>query len=237
MKNRENLGVKSSDSSMENESGGKDDPSKQDQTSEEKISVNELKDEKKDQPLQGHTSALTGSGNIEKIRDILFGGQMREYEKRFTRLEDRLQKEINGLKEDFRKSFDSLESFTKREFELLNERQQKEQSERYAAVHKLSEELKEASLALERKIAEIEDQMNKKARDLHEQILAQSKSLLEEIHQKHEVITGLLEKEAQELRDEKMDRANLSELFMEIALRVNKGNVDFDLAANELFNE
>ena len=47
MKNQENLGVKSSDSSMENESGGKDDPRKQDQTSEEKISVNELKDEKK----------------------------------------------------------------------------------------------------------------------------------------------------------------------------------------------
>ena len=28
-------------------------------------------------------------GNIDKIRDILFGGHMRDYDKRFKRLEDR----------------------------------------------------------------------------------------------------------------------------------------------------
>ena len=31
-------------------------------------------------------------GSVDKIRDILFGAQMREYDRRFTRLEDRLRR-------------------------------------------------------------------------------------------------------------------------------------------------
>ena len=33
------------------------------------------------------------AGNVDKIRDILFGGQMRDYERRFQELEDRLLEE------------------------------------------------------------------------------------------------------------------------------------------------
>ena len=37
--------------------------------------------------------------NVDKIRDILFGSQMRDYEKRFVRLEDNVTKAIEGLRE------------------------------------------------------------------------------------------------------------------------------------------
>lgn len=203
----------------------------------EKTNVTESKDDKKGQQLQSQASVLTGSGNIEKIRDILFGSQIREYEKRFVRLEDRMQKELSALKDDLRKSFESLESFIKREIELLNERHQKEQNERYMAVKGLSDELKEVSLEFDRKITDNEAQINKKARDLHEQLLAQSKNLSEEINQKYQAISASLEKEAHELREDKVDRATLSELLMEMALRINKTPVDFDVAANELLDE
>ena len=62
---------------------------------------------------QGQASMLTGAGNVDKIRDILFGSQMRDYEKRFIRLEDRMQKEISSLKEDLLKSFETLERYMK----------------------------------------------------------------------------------------------------------------------------
>ena len=38
-----------------------------------------------------------GAGNLAKVRDILFGAQMRENDKRFSRLEERLVKEIGEL--------------------------------------------------------------------------------------------------------------------------------------------
>ncbi|MDD3471687.1 MAG: hypothetical protein PHS86_02800 [Syntrophaceae bacterium] len=184
------------------------------------------------------TSVLAGTGNVEKIRDILFGTQMREYEKRFVRLEDRMQKEVNGLKDELFKNFESLEKYMKKEFELLNERLEKEQDDRGSALRKLNEELKETSSNIERKILQTEDKLNRRSRELHEQILEQSKSLSDEIRQKHDAISELLDKEAQELRTDKVERADLSELMMEMAMRLsNKVEVNFNLSANDLMNE
>ena len=36
--------------------------------------------------------------NVDKIRDILFGGQMRDYEQRFARVEEETAKELNRLR-------------------------------------------------------------------------------------------------------------------------------------------
>ncbi len=183
-------------------------------------------------------SVLAGAGNVEKIRDILFGTQMREYEKRFNRLEDRMQKEVSSIKDELLKSFESLEKYMKKEFELLNERLEKEQDDRTSSVNRLTENLKDSSLSFEKKLIQAEDKLNKRSRELHEQILTQSKTLSDEIRQKHEAISELLDKEAQELRTDKVERADLSELMMEMAMRLsNKVEVNFNLSANDLMND
>ncbi|MFI5095659.1 MAG: hypothetical protein ACHQIK_19695, partial [Candidatus Acidiferrales bacterium] len=46
---------------------------------------------------------LREGANVDKIRDILFGSNMREYEKRFARLEERLTKSSDALREDLKK--------------------------------------------------------------------------------------------------------------------------------------
>src|SRR5215210_3122558 len=68
------------------------------------------------------STKLAESGNIDKIRQILFGGQMRDYEKRFSRLEERLLKESADLRDETKKRFDALEAFVRSEFEALSER-------------------------------------------------------------------------------------------------------------------
>lgn len=71
------------------------------------------------------------AGNIDKVRDILFGAQMRDYEKRFARLEERLQKATSDLKDDLKKRFDSLESYVKKEGESLIDQLRTGQTIRY----------------------------------------------------------------------------------------------------------
>ena len=73
---------------------------------------------------------LREGANVDKIRDILFGSNMREYEKRFARLEERLTKSSDALREDLKKRFDTLESFVREEMESLNQRLKAEKSER-----------------------------------------------------------------------------------------------------------
>jgi hypothetical protein len=187
---------------------------------------------------QASASMLGGAGNLEKVKEILFGSQSREYEKRFVRLEDRMQKEISTLKDDLAKNFNTLENYMKKEFELLNERQTKEQNDRSVADQKLMDELKSVSLTLENKALQLDEKFNKRSRELHEQILTQSRDLSEEIRQKHETISELLDKKAEELRIDKVERADLSELLMEMAMRLsNKVDVNLNLSANDLMNE
>src|SRR5215210_7153000 len=88
---------------------------------------------------------ISGGGNVDKIRDILFGVQMRDYEKRFARLEERLIKESGDLRDDTKKRFDALELYIKQEFESLSLRLTAEQNVRGEAVDALSLGIKDTA--------------------------------------------------------------------------------------------
>lgn len=191
---------------------------------------------------QVRSDETAGAGNIEKVRDILFGTQMRDYEKRFARLEERMAKEVSNLREETRKRFDAIENYAKkeveslsdrlaaeqnertesvkREAELSSERLKAEQNERAEAQKELSKELKEANRLLEKRIAQLDDLIGKTSRDLRQQILDQSKELSDSIRLKYDDSMAALERVARELRLDKVDRSKLSELLMGMALQL-----------------
>jgi DNA repair exonuclease SbcCD ATPase subunit len=162
-----------------------------------------------------------GGESLDKVRDILFGSQSREYEKRFTRLEERLLKEASDLRDELRKRFDTLEVYTKKEVESLAARLKTEYEQRTESAKEISRDLKETSRTLEKKTGQLDEQLTSSQRELRQQILEQSKSLSDEIRKKHEAMAATLERATAELRDEKTDRAALASLFMEVAMRLN----------------
>lgn len=164
---------------------------------------------------------LTGGGNIDKIREILFGVQLRESDKKFALLEERLQKESSDLREEIKKRFDALETYVKKEVESLTARLKSEQEERADADKDGSRELKEFARTTEKKLSQMDDHSVKNNRDLRQQILDQTKVMTDEIRQKTEQISALLERRVQELRTDKADRTALASLFTEVAVRLN----------------
>lgn len=172
------------------------------------------------QPADNSGALPVEGGNIDKIRDILFGGQMRDYERRFARLEERLGKEVADLRDDTRRRFDALETFIKQELEALGERLQTEQRTRDEAVQDVSRALKDTGQGLERKLAQFDEQTTRTQRELRQQILDQSKSLSDEMRQKRDELTALIEREVAALGNDKTDRAALAALFSEVALRL-----------------
>ena len=169
----------------------------------------------------GKSPSVEEGASIEQIRDILFGAQIRDFEKRFARVEQRLIKEVTSLKDESRKRFDSLESYIGKEVESLSDRLKAEQDKRTESVKELSGQLKDTNKLLEKRAGKLDDQLGKSSRELRQQILEQYKSLSDDIRQKHEETSVMLEQLAQELRAEKVDFATLSELFAEIAVRLN----------------
>jgi hypothetical protein len=172
---------------------------------------------------------LSGGGNIDKIREILFGSQMRDYEKRFSRLEDRLLKECASLKDETRKRLETLELFVQQEVESLTERIRVGQEAGVEAArdltreanHELSQELRNTVKSLDRRVSHLDEQSARNQREIRQQVLDQSKNLSDDIQQKYLEIVSMLEQEAVELRTEKTDRATLAALFTEMAMRLN----------------
>ena len=162
----------------------------------------------------------TGAGNIDKIRDILFGSNMRDYEQRFARLEEALKKESLDLRETTRRRLETLESFVHKELTALESRLNTERDERSEGHTRLSADLSSASTSIHKKIGEMESHEAQAKREIRNDLLQQSKELSDAIRGKGEELIALLERRAQELHHAKTDRAALAGLFNEMALRL-----------------
>lgn len=173
-------------------------------------------------PVVANADGAEGA-NVDKIRDILFGSQMREYEKRFGRLEEQVASSLEGIREDMKRRFDSLEAFTRQEVESLNQRLKNEKEERVDGAKDLAAEVRSVAAALEKKLSELEEQMTSGQGDLRARILDQTKSLSGEIDMMKQEISAVVDREVRILRAEKTDRAALADLFNELALRLNDG--------------
>lgn len=158
--------------------------------------------------------------SLDKVRDILFGNQMRDVERRFARLEERLIKDTSDLKEDVRRRLDTLESYMRRETESLEAQIKSERGDRVDAHTGLSNELKEATRSLDKRATSIDEQHSKSQRELRQQMLEQHQQLSEDLRAKVEEILGTLARTAQELRTDKADRATLASLLTEVAMRL-----------------
>ena len=168
-----------------------------------------------------NAQAEDNPGNIDKVRDLLFGGQMRDYDRRFSRFEERLVQESTELKEDVRKRLLALEQFVKQETASLADRIKAENSDRVAAAKELSREVRDNAKAAEKKTGQIDAQIEKLQSELRKQILDLHKRVTDDIRGKIDDVLARLSQEASDLRHDKADRAMIAALLNEMALRLS----------------
>jgi vacuolar-type H+-ATPase subunit I/STV1 len=154
-----------------------------------------------------------GPGNIDQIREIIFGPQMQDYERRFGRLEQRVEKEVTALRDDTAKRLDALENNVKREIEALLGRLKVETDERSDAVKEQARELGESA----KQLGQLSERTAAAQRELHTEILEQAKSLRDDLHRAEETISTELSGVAEELRRDKAGRDELAGLFVAFA--------------------
>ena len=168
----------------------------------------------------GRNGTIDESGNVDQIRSILFGSQMRDYDARFQKLEERLVREAGELRGDLQKRLDVLEGFMKGEVESMINRLKGEHDERCQAIERAGRDLAETARNFEQKLGSIDERTAKDIRDLRQQLLEQAKTLGAEIKDRHEQMKNGLESEAQKIRHAMTGRESLGDLFSEVALRL-----------------
>ena len=158
--------------------------------------------------------------SLDKVRDILFGGQMRAVESRLQGLEERLRSEHEALRADFVKQVESLDAFIRSEVQLLGERVAGERTKRTEELKALAAEFKETIRSLEKRHVKLEEATNLADAGLRDQLLLQAERASAELTRLGEHLTADLKRSHHELESTKTDAAALSGFLSELAARV-----------------
>lgn len=170
-----------------------------------------------------HPDDPSASGNLDKIRDILFGAQAREHDRRFAQLEQHLLREATDLRNDLKRRFESLELYIKKEVESLTNRLSKEQDLRGESVTRLTQDLTHLAATMEEQAFRLEQQANQGQSHILQQLTARTNELADDVRTRHAETTTALEGAVRDLRAEKTDRAALAAILLEAAQRLSHG--------------
>ena len=175
-----------------------------------------------------------GTEGVDRIREILFGAQMREQQQQVGRLEQRIAQELAEIRDEFRRRLDALENHVKEEIGALAERLAAERGERCERDDALARDIAEVAGSFSRRLHQLEEQMAKSNREMRQQLHDEAASLTAETRRRSEESRSLLETQYSRLRNDMIARAALGDLLAEVALRL-KG--EFHLPAEVLGND
>ncbi len=94
------------------------------------------------------TTSPTQADEIARVRDILFGSHMREYERRFRNIEDELQRQKERLDELWER-VDALEAKVEQNHRHVLQELRKQVDQLYTRLQKRMDELEEITVAEE----------------------------------------------------------------------------------------
>jgi len=168
--------------------------------------------------------------NLDQVRDILFGSQAREFNDNLARLEERFSKASAAAEKETANRIDSLELYVKHELAALVDRLNLEQAKRDQATKELGKQIKTlgremrgAMAKLDQRLEKLDATLSKSERSLRQHVLDEAKNLRQNLAAKHAEQSQALERQVGLLRDVKVDRAALKDLFSELAVRITDG--------------
>jgi hypothetical protein len=160
-------------------------------------------------------------GHIDKIRDILFGRQMADYEERFNQLEDRINSQIETLRREADDGLKRMKDLIQKQNDMLSERLKDEESKRGQEGQTLARELDRAEKSLSKTIDALSTQQTQDAQALSEQLSALSHELSDNLYIQQKEAASNLEQAVRELDDAKLARKALSQMLVEMAGRLS----------------
>jgi len=173
-------------------------------------------------PLASEGVAGGEAVSVDKIRDLLFGNQMQDYDRRFSNLEERFLQRFKDIESETARNLSAFESNAKKQVDSLAGQLREEKDQRADADKEIERVLREQNQSLEKRIRSLSDQLSQFDRDMADRLTRESQSLREENKQKHTGTQQTIERMFAELSNVKTDRNLLASLFVEVAKCLNQ---------------
>ncbi len=161
-----------------------------------------------------------GDRNVDQIRDILFGGQMRDYERRFGELQQRLDLEATRLREETARALAGLDARLAEEIDKLGKQLRQEIADRSQAVDDLETRTQQAARTARNELSTQIAQLQQELAAATERQRRQFAEIGNDLKRAMSEADAALAAARNELRGDKVGRDDLAAMFAEIALRL-----------------
>jgi len=158
--------------------------------------------------------------SLDKVRDILFGGQMRAVEGRLQALEERVLHEQAQLRADLAKQIAGVEAEARRELQSLAEQLAADRAKRAEELKALGADLRDGLRSLEKRHVKLEEMSGAADAELRDSILEQSRAVSAQFERLSLRVAADLSREVAGLRHDKADVSALVGIFSDMAGRL-----------------
>ena len=166
--------------------------------------------------------ASTDVPGVDKIRELLFGNQMQDYDRRFSLMEERFQQKLRDMDAESARNLAAVESSMKKQLESIAGQLRQEQELRGEGDKELGRGLREQLQALDKRLGQLSDQLATLEREFTERLGHETQTLRDDIRRRNDEMRATTERMFSELGNVKTDRNLLAGLFVEIARCLNQ---------------
>ncbi len=162
-------------------------------------------------------------GNIGQIRDLLFGSQMREYEKRFQSLESQISELLNfkqEIQERLNKTHDSLNKEIVAVGDSLEKRLKYLSLTTHEELNKINQDKSEFKQKTSVNLADLSKSVNSQFKNIKEELNQTQTKVDTDIDNLKKNIFEALEKHISSLKEVKVSRDDLAEVLFELCIKV-----------------
>ncbi|NLF01226.1 MAG: hypothetical protein GX601_09645 [Anaerolineales bacterium] len=180
------------------------------------------------------------TADVERIRDIIFGSQIRQYDQRFSSITqqiDRLDRQLDELRSALdeqrlageARAHEIEENLTRRTTELDRTLSDQISQVDAASGQRLAQMQTESRQSLDA----LSSEMSSRIKQQNEDLTTQLRQLAADLRQQERDLRSEFTAALNALEDEKISRHNLGDLLMEVAMRL-KGDSDIGELLQEL---
>ncbi len=162
-------------------------------------------------------------GNIGQIRDLLFGSQMRDYEKRFQSLESQIS-ELLSFKQEIQEKLDKTHDSLNKEIVAVGDSLEKRLKYLSLTTHeefnKINQDRSELKQKTSVNLADLSKVVNSQFKNIKEELNQTQTKVDTDIDNLKKNIFEALEKQISSLKEVKVSRDDLAEVLFELCIKV-----------------
>jgi len=160
------------------------------------------------------------ANNVDQIRDLIFGSQIKEFEEKFNQLNATLQSVEEKITKAFNESYDKLQKETERSLEALEKKIDNLATSTQKERSKLKELIDTTDDTLHDQLNNQKDEFATKLKIMKENAADENRKMLDNIQVMKAEIQTAVEAGLSSLSDDKLSRDSMAQMLLDVAMKI-----------------